>query len=160
MSAVWWHYGQSATGPGDVMEKSADAGAKAHRLLMEVKVVDGCKAVGDAGLEISDIDGLVTSPIFPSLGSHKSKAGVSVATTNLVGARQGITPRRRPSNGSWARARLSGPFHTRAEWSCIARNPTNAFPVDQDRHFRQARARSSSPQLGGEPMVVRYMIRV
>ena len=51
------------------------------------------EAISDAGLELSDIDGFVTSPMFPSLGSHTSMEGISVVPTNWLAQRLGVSPR-------------------------------------------------------------------
>lgn len=51
------------------------------------------EAIGDAGLELSDIDGLITTPMFPTLGSHTPRDGISVVTTNWLAQHLGISPR-------------------------------------------------------------------
>ena len=36
------------------------------------------QAIGDAGLEVSDIDGFVTASLFPTAGAHAAEDGVSL----------------------------------------------------------------------------------
>jgi acetyl-CoA acetyltransferase len=49
-------------------------------------------AVADAGLAMDDIDGLITTPLFPSLGSHAAEDGVALVTTNWLAQRLGLSP--------------------------------------------------------------------
>jgi acetyl-CoA acetyltransferase len=50
------------------------------------------EAIADAGLEVSDIDGLITTPLFPSLGSHAAEDGIAFVTTNWLAQRMGLSP--------------------------------------------------------------------
>ncbi|MFC3175422.1 thiolase family protein [Novosphingobium bradum] len=47
-------------------------------------------AIADAGLSVSDIDGFITSPLFPSLGTHVAEDGVAFVSSNWVSQRLGI----------------------------------------------------------------------
>ena len=50
------------------------------------------EAIADAGLEVGDIDGLITTPLFPSLGTHAAEDGIALVTTNWLAQRMGMTP--------------------------------------------------------------------
>lgn len=50
------------------------------------------EAIADAGLQVSDIDGLITTPLFPSLGSHTAEDGIALVTTNWLAQRMGLAP--------------------------------------------------------------------
>ena len=50
------------------------------------------EAIADAGLTVADIDGLITTPLFPSLGTHAAEDGIALVTTNWLAQRMGISP--------------------------------------------------------------------
>jgi len=50
-------------------------------------------AVADAGLTMDQVDGLVTAPLFPSVGSHAATDGHSLVTTTWLARRLGLDPR-------------------------------------------------------------------
>jgi acetyl-CoA acetyltransferase len=51
------------------------------------------EAIADAGLAAADVDGFVTTPLFPTLGSHASEDGVSIVSANWLAQHLGIVPR-------------------------------------------------------------------
>jgi acetyl-CoA acetyltransferase len=51
------------------------------------------EAIADAGLRIADVDGYVTTPLFPTLGSHVAEDGVSLVSANWLSQRLGISAR-------------------------------------------------------------------
>jgi acetyl-CoA acetyltransferase len=50
-------------------------------------------AIADAGLSVTDIDGFVTAPLFPSLGSHGVADGVSIVSSPWLAQHLGLNPR-------------------------------------------------------------------
>jgi acetyl-CoA acetyltransferase len=50
-------------------------------------------AIGDAGLQVADVDGFVAAALFPSAGSHRVEDGVSVVTPNWLAQHLGVNPR-------------------------------------------------------------------
>jgi acetyl-CoA acetyltransferase len=50
-------------------------------------------AIEDAGLSAGDIDGFVTAPLFPSLGSHSVEDGVSIVSSAWLAQHLGVNPR-------------------------------------------------------------------
>jgi acetyl-CoA acetyltransferase len=51
------------------------------------------EAIADAGLATADIDGFVTTPMFPTLGSHAAEDGVSLVTAGWLTQHLGVSPR-------------------------------------------------------------------
>jgi acetyl-CoA acetyltransferase len=49
-------------------------------------------AIADAGLRPSDIDGFVTTPLFPSLGSHGAEDGVALVTAGWIAQHLHVIP--------------------------------------------------------------------
>jgi acetyl-CoA acetyltransferase len=49
-------------------------------------------AIADAGLKIADIDGFVSTPLFPTLGSHAAQDGVSFVSAHWLAQHLGIVP--------------------------------------------------------------------
>jgi acetyl-CoA acetyltransferase len=50
-------------------------------------------AIADAGLKVADVDGFVTTPLFPSLGSHVPEDGVHLVSAHWLAQRLGVSPR-------------------------------------------------------------------
>ena len=50
-------------------------------------------AIADAGLKVADVDGFVTAPIFPTLGSHSVQDGVSIVSSAWLAQHLGVNPR-------------------------------------------------------------------
>ncbi len=50
------------------------------------------RAIADAGLEVHQIDGFVTSTLFPTAGDHRAADGVTSVSANWLAARLGIDP--------------------------------------------------------------------
>jgi acetyl-CoA acetyltransferase len=50
-------------------------------------------AIADAGLTVGQIDGFVTTPLFPSLGSHVPEDGVNLVSANWLAQHLGVVPR-------------------------------------------------------------------
>jgi acetyl-CoA acetyltransferase len=50
------------------------------------------EAIADAGLRTTDINGFVTTPLFPTLGSHVAEDGVSLVTAHWLTQHLGIVP--------------------------------------------------------------------
>jgi acetyl-CoA acetyltransferase len=51
------------------------------------------RAIADAGLAVDDIDGVVTAPLFPTLGSHAAEDGVSLVSSTWLAQHLGVAPR-------------------------------------------------------------------
>jgi acetyl-CoA acetyltransferase len=51
------------------------------------------EAIADAGLTVADIDGFVTTPLFPTLGSHAAVDGVSLVSAHWLVQHLGVVPR-------------------------------------------------------------------
>jgi acetyl-CoA acetyltransferase len=51
------------------------------------------EAIADAGLKVADVDGFVTTPLFPTLGSHAAEDGISLVSSNWLVQRLGVIPR-------------------------------------------------------------------
>lgn len=51
------------------------------------------RAIADAGLEIEQVDGFVSAPLFPTSGSHAAEEGISTVSANWLAQRLGINPR-------------------------------------------------------------------
>jgi acetyl-CoA acetyltransferase len=51
------------------------------------------EAIADAGLRVDDVDGFVTTPLFPTLGSHVAEDGVSLVSANWLSQRLGVSAR-------------------------------------------------------------------
>jgi acetyl-CoA acetyltransferase len=51
------------------------------------------RAVADAGLTITDVDGFVTGSLFPSAGAHAVVDGVSIVSANWLAKHLGVNPR-------------------------------------------------------------------
>jgi acetyl-CoA acetyltransferase len=51
------------------------------------------RAVSDAGLSMEQIDGFVTVPLFPTLGSHAVEDGVSIVTAQWLAQHLNLRPR-------------------------------------------------------------------
>jgi acetyl-CoA acetyltransferase len=51
------------------------------------------EAIADAGLQVANVDGFVTTPMFPTLGSHAAEDGVSLVTAGWLAQRLGVSPR-------------------------------------------------------------------
>jgi acetyl-CoA acetyltransferase len=49
-------------------------------------------AIADAGLEVADIDGFVTSALFPTAGDHAVEDGVSTVTSDWLASHLGADP--------------------------------------------------------------------
>jgi acetyl-CoA acetyltransferase len=73
-------YGQSA------VSRHAD------RPLGVLAVETARQAIADAGLEVSDIDGFVTSSLFPTAGDHAIEDGVSSVTSDWLAGHLGAQP--------------------------------------------------------------------
>ncbi len=50
-------------------------------------------AIADAGLELRDIDGFVTAPLFPTSGAHTAEDGVSTVSADWLAGALGAAPR-------------------------------------------------------------------
>jgi len=50
------------------------------------------QAIADAGLEVGDVDGFVTSSLFPTAGDHANQDGVSTVTADWLAAHLGADP--------------------------------------------------------------------
>ncbi len=50
-------------------------------------------AIEDAGLVVGDVDGFVTSSLFPTAGAHSAEDGVSVVSANWLAGHLGVNPR-------------------------------------------------------------------
>jgi acetyl-CoA acetyltransferase len=51
------------------------------------------EAIADAGLKVADIDGFVTTPMFPTLGTHVAEDGVSLVSALWLAQHLGVVPR-------------------------------------------------------------------
>jgi acetyl-CoA acetyltransferase len=51
------------------------------------------RAIADAGLTVSQIDGFTTGALFPTAGAHKIEDGVSIVSSNWLAEHLGINPR-------------------------------------------------------------------
>jgi acetyl-CoA acetyltransferase len=51
------------------------------------------RAISDAGLSVKDVDGFVTIPSFPSLGSHAAEDGVNLVSAHWLAQHLGVVPR-------------------------------------------------------------------
>jgi acetyl-CoA acetyltransferase len=51
------------------------------------------EAIADAGLTVGDVDGFVTTPMFPTLGSHAAEDGVSLVSAHWLAQHLGVSPR-------------------------------------------------------------------
>jgi acetyl-CoA acetyltransferase len=49
-------------------------------------------AIADAGLDVKQVDGFVTSTLLPSAGDHAARDGVSVVSANWLAAHLGVSP--------------------------------------------------------------------
>jgi acetyl-CoA acetyltransferase len=50
------------------------------------------RAIADAGLGATDVDGFVTASLFPSAGAHAAVDGVSLVSSNWLAAHLGVNP--------------------------------------------------------------------
>jgi acetyl-CoA acetyltransferase len=50
------------------------------------------RAIADAGLSVSDVDGFATGSLFPTSGAHAAVDGVSLVTANWLAGRLGVNP--------------------------------------------------------------------
>jgi len=50
------------------------------------------QAIGDAGLSVSQVDGFVTSTLFPTAGAHAAEDGVSLVSANWLAEHLGTNP--------------------------------------------------------------------
>jgi acetyl-CoA acetyltransferase len=51
------------------------------------------RAIGDAGLAVTDVDGFVTGALFPTAGAYAVEDGVSIVSANWLAEHLGINPR-------------------------------------------------------------------
>jgi len=51
------------------------------------------RAIHDAGLAVSQVDGFVTAALFPTAGAHAAEDGVSLVSANWLAQHLGINPR-------------------------------------------------------------------
>ena len=51
------------------------------------------RAVEDAGLTLTDVDGFVTASLFPTAGAHAAEDGVSLVSANWLAKALGVNPR-------------------------------------------------------------------
>jgi acetyl-CoA acetyltransferase len=51
------------------------------------------RAIADAGLDVSQVDGFTTGALFPTAGAHAIEDGVSIVTSNWLAERLGVNPR-------------------------------------------------------------------
>ena len=61
----------------------------ADRTLGVLAVESARAAIADAGLTVTDVDGIVASSLLPSAGDHRSVDGVSIVTPNWLAAHLG-----------------------------------------------------------------------
>ena len=50
------------------------------------------RAIDDAGLTVTQVDGFVTASLFPSAGAHVAEDGVSLVSANWLAERLGVNP--------------------------------------------------------------------
>lgn len=67
--------------------------AHADRPLGAIAIDTARAAIADAGLGVADVDGFVTSALFPTAGDHAAVDGVSTVSANWLAARLGGEPR-------------------------------------------------------------------
>ncbi len=65
----------------------------AGRALGILAVETARRAIADAGLSVSDVDGFVTASLFPTAGAHAAVDGVSVVSSNWLAQHLGVNPR-------------------------------------------------------------------
>ncbi len=65
----------------------------AERSLGALTVDTARQAISDAGLTTEQVDGFVTSSLFPTAGAHAAEEGVSVVSANWLAAHLGVDPR-------------------------------------------------------------------
>jgi acetyl-CoA acetyltransferase len=70
----------------------SDITRHAGRSLGALAVDSARRAIADAGLSVADIDGFVTSSLFPTAGDHAVVDGVSTVTADWLAARLGADP--------------------------------------------------------------------
>jgi acetyl-CoA acetyltransferase len=51
------------------------------------------EAIADAGLQLADVDGFITTPVFPSMGSHGAEDGTNFVTAYWLAQHLGVVPR-------------------------------------------------------------------
>jgi acetyl-CoA acetyltransferase len=51
------------------------------------------RAIADAGLTVSQVDGFTTGALFPTAGAHKIEDGVSIVSSNWLAEHLGVNPR-------------------------------------------------------------------
>jgi acetyl-CoA acetyltransferase len=66
---------------------------RADRSLGALAVDTARAAVSDAGLRVADIDGFVSSSLFPTAGGHPVEDGVSIVSSNWLARHLGVRPR-------------------------------------------------------------------
>jgi acetyl-CoA acetyltransferase len=66
---------------------------RASRSLGALTLQTAHAAIADAGLQVTDVDGFVTTPLFPTLGSHAAEDGVSLVSAHWLAQRLGVVPR-------------------------------------------------------------------
>ncbi len=64
----------------------------ATRSLGAVTVETARRAIEDAGLTPAQVDGFVTSSLFPTAGAHAAEDGISVVSANWLAAHLGVDP--------------------------------------------------------------------
>ena len=64
----------------------------ADRTLGALTVETARQAIADAGLEVRDVDGFVTSSLFPTAGDHANQDGVTSVTADWLAAHLGADP--------------------------------------------------------------------
>lgn len=73
----------------------ANTAAQRHaaKPLGALAVDTALRAIADAGLEVSRIDGFTTGALFPTAGAHPIEDGVSIVTSNWLAEHLGVNPR-------------------------------------------------------------------
>ena len=51
------------------------------------------RAIADAGLTVSQVDGFTTGALFPTAGAHTIQDGVSIVSSNWLAEHLGVNPR-------------------------------------------------------------------
>lgn len=65
----------------------------APQLLGALAVDTAKRAIADAGLTVSQIDGFTTGALFPTAGAHAIQDGVSIVSSNWLAEHLGVNPR-------------------------------------------------------------------
>ena len=64
----------------------------AEKSLGALTVETARRAIADAGLEVSQVDGFVTASLFPTAGAHAAVDGVSLVSANWLAQHLGVNP--------------------------------------------------------------------